>query len=210
MLNKNLFKYSLPIIYVVGICGFFIPSLRETFILLTPITLLMSAGMLIYYHSPIDLDFIVASLIIGFLGYLVELLGVHTGFPFGLYYYEYGLGPKIMGVPPMIGINWFLLVYVCAYLVQLVIPSASLVARSLISACLMVAFDFIIEPFAIQFNLWEWEHEVVPVLNYVAWLVISFAFQLYWNKVMRKGYSNDVAVLLFISMAAFFGILLFV
>src|SRR5262245_25303936 len=36
-------------------------------------------------------------------GYVIEIIGVHTGFPFGHYYFTDGMGPKLFAVPILMG-----------------------------------------------------------------------------------------------------------
>jgi len=81
--NKEIFVIVfLFIIYFVGIVGSFSPLWRNTVLPLSPITLLLSFLAIIYTTSapkkPIFL-FILFSAIIGF---VVELIGIHTGYLF--------------------------------------------------------------------------------------------------------------------------------
>ena len=43
----------------------------------------------------------------------VELVGTKTGMLFGDYSYGKVLGPALQGVPLIIGINWFIMMYCC-------------------------------------------------------------------------------------------------
>ncbi|OHV61385.1 carotenoid biosynthesis protein [Pseudofrankia sp. BMG5.36] len=45
------------------------------------------------------------------LGFAAEVVGVHTGWPFGRYSYTGRLGPKIVGVPPLILLAWAMMTY---------------------------------------------------------------------------------------------------
>jgi uncharacterized membrane protein len=47
-------------------------------------------------------------------GYAVEVLGVHTGVPFGSYAYSSTLGPRLFGAPPLIGLAWTMLAWPAA------------------------------------------------------------------------------------------------
>ena len=46
------------------------------------------------------------------MGMLAEWIGVHQGFLFGTYSYGSNLGPKLDGVPFLIGVNWCILVLI--------------------------------------------------------------------------------------------------
>ena len=51
--------------------------------------------------------FVITSVI----GFLAEVLGTSTGFPFGKYYYTDFLGPKVFGVPEVVPLIWFVIAY---------------------------------------------------------------------------------------------------
>ena len=44
-----------------------------------------------------------------FLGFGVEVIGVETGLLFGDYEYGSGLGPKVLKVPMLMGVLWWIL-----------------------------------------------------------------------------------------------------
>ena len=46
---------------------------------------------------------------VGILSYLAELLGSHTGLPFGKYHYTALLQPQIAGVPLLIPLAWMMM-----------------------------------------------------------------------------------------------------
>ena len=58
-------------------------------------------------------------LIAGLGGLLAEIIGVHTGVPFGEYRYAGGLGPKVLGVPIVVGLAWVMMSH----------PASSVAAR---------------------------------------------------------------------------------
>jgi len=43
----------------------------------------------------------------------VEMIGVNTGHLFGIYQYGVKMGAKFNGVPWLIGLNWFILMFCC-------------------------------------------------------------------------------------------------
>src|SRR5881275_1295955 len=46
---------------------------------------------------------------VGLLGFGAEVLGVHTGVPFGHYHYTGGLGPTVASVPVAVGLAWMMM-----------------------------------------------------------------------------------------------------
>ena len=51
-------------------------------------------------------------LITSTIGFLAEVLGTNSGFPFGKYYYTDFLGEKVLGVPMVVPLVWFVIAYI--------------------------------------------------------------------------------------------------
>lgn len=192
--------------HVVGIIGlnFSIFGESQSFANLTPVNLLVTIGVIIIFHKQFNLHFFLFFLSAFSIGMLVEILGVQTGQIFGAYEYSSILGPQVLGVPIMIGFNWFLLLYTIGAVLQSFSFSQNVLA--VVGAFLMMLIDVVIEPFAIRFNLWEWtqvQHGNVPFQNYVAWFIISyFLFKLYY--IFKFNKNNKVAGFTFIILFSFF------
>ena len=110
-----------------------------------------------------------------------------------------------MGVPFLIGLNWFCIVY-ASFQTVLVLRSVSrlnTVGISLLTACLATIFDWIMEPVAIELGFWKWHTIEIPFLNYACWFVISFVIALFFHFVkVRK--TNPFAIYLFFTQLLFF------
>lgn len=197
----------LAIIYAVGLTGFLLPDWQPYFEKLTPINLLFAAGMVFAFHKGWTKSFVLYLAAVFAAGWFVELVGVKTGLIFGEYYYDNGLGFKILDIPLMIGLNWALLIY-CTGTIASYTPLPNW-AKALLSAALMVALDVLIEPFAIAHDLWTWETPAIPLANYIAWFGISFLMLLPFFK---HGFSsrNRVAVALYVLQVVFFGVLVLI
>jgi putative membrane protein len=100
----------LYVIYGVGVIGHSIQPLRELMLTLTPFTLLITGGLVIYFlikdNNEIGKWLVVTYLIT----FSLEVIGVKTGYVFGNYHYGYVLGPKIFETPIIIGLNWILVI----------------------------------------------------------------------------------------------------
>jgi len=108
-------------------------------------------------------------------GFLIELAGVRTGFPFGQYQYTEVLQPQISGVPVAISISWVLVVF-SSYFVTSKQTDNKLFAV-IASGVLVLAFDVLLEPFAAFINkFWAWQGDSVPWNNYLSWFLISAVF----------------------------------
>jgi putative membrane protein len=199
-------RIFLFVIYLVGLIGLNIASLRDLYVQLTPVTLLVSAMILLAFHGEWNTRSVLVFGSIALTGFLLEWAGVQTGHVFGEYSYGSTLGPAVGGVPLIIGINWLILIYTTYYIASRLFRAALL--RILTTALMMVAFDYLMEPVAIGLDMWQWAGEGIPLMNYGAWFVVSlvFASVLYLGCVRIQ---NPVADYLLLFMAVFFGILNF-
>ncbi len=197
----------LVIFHQVGLIGLHLASTRELFIQLVPMNLLLSAGLLSLYHRPWTVNFGIVAFVIFWAGYLVELVGVQTGIVFGVYQYDTALGPKIAGVPPLIGLNWLLLTYSCGIIARQAF--ARLWVRVLVGALLMVVLDLLIEPMAIRFDFWSWANDSIPVQNYIAWFMIALIMQA-GLQTMDQDIKNPIAYPFYLVQVGFFAVFLLV
>lgn len=111
--------------------------------------------------------------VIFLLGMSVEILGVATGYPFGNYHYGESLGTKILEVPFIIGINWFMTAYISYHLTKGYIKNAYL--RIFGATILMLVLDLLLEPIAPLLDYWHWENDVIPTMNFVSWYLVGLA-----------------------------------
>jgi uncharacterized membrane protein len=125
-------------------------------------------------------------------GYLVEVLGVHTGVPFGSYHYAPTpgaptLGPLLFGAPPLIGLAWTMLAWPATVVARHLVRGR--VARVLVGAWALASADLFLDPQQVAAGHWSWQFPAphlsgvpsVPLTNYAGWLatalVISIALQ---------------------------------
>ncbi|MFD2201636.1 carotenoid biosynthesis protein [Shivajiella indica] len=199
-----LFKLIISIFYVVGIIGMSIPLTRPIFQMLTPFHLLLNLGILLLFHLDWNKNFVVFSFFAFVLGFGSEAMGVHTGFPFGNYNYGPVLGIKLFEVPLMIGINWFILIYLSGQLFHKKIKNDWL--ASVLGGGLMVAVDYLIEPVAMALDFWSWEMDIIPLSNYLGWFGVAFIIHMIYRKsVFQK--KNVISTYLLINLVLFFATL---
>jgi putative membrane protein len=136
--------------------------------------------------------------------YAVELLGVHTGAVFGDYEYGSALGPTLWGVPPIIGVLWFVLAYGVGHLTAR--SSLGRAGRAAMGAALLTALDWLIEPTAIRLGFWSWRDGVPPTLNFVGWFALSFCL-VYAFHALRLPRENPLAERSLALLALFFAAL---
>lgn len=189
------------IIELVGFGGILSPEWHERFVSLTPVNLVFILLVLLLFHKGRSRAEVLWMVLVFSVGYLVEVLGVATGMIFGEYSYGEGLGPKILGVPPTMGINWLLLCYTAVRLVNDI--GAHKAIKALLASLLMVGLDFVMEPVAIAFDFWSWEGGVIPLQNYLAWLVIAFGLNFIWFS-LKTNSVNNFSMWLFTYLIVFF------
>jgi len=189
--------------YIAGVIGLNIHATAELFKFLTPFNLVASLGILLYFHNDWNRDFIIFAVITFLTGYFIEVIGVKTGLIFGHYQYDRTLGFEIFDVPPVIGVNWLLLVYCVGSSFCRV--NQPLYIKVFYGAMLMTMFDFLVEPIAIRLEMWSWFSLLPPIQNYIGWFLVSaFLLTLFHWLPFRK--ENKIAFWLLILQICFFGI----
>ena len=206
----------LIIVYSVGIIGMLTPY-RDSFILLTPFTLIASMAFLIWGEEKRHERLYIGLGLAAFFGWLIEALGTNTGAIFGAYTYGPTLGWHIWNTPFTMALNWASLIY-CTTLIAKEIgfkPKFERLGVSIIGATLMVFLDFFLEPVAIRYNFWAWQENsnnlflVAPWKNYTSWWLISFIFIISLYPFF-KNCKNSAAWVLFLLQFIFFMALNFI
>ena len=181
---------------------------RELFVAFTPVNLLLMLLLLLWNEARITKNFIAAFVAASLTGLLSEMIGVHTGLLFGNYVYGTVLGVKIWGVPVLIGLNWFCIVY-CSHVVTLrffkgIVNNGFYTA--IVAGLFATMFDWVMEPVAIKLGFWQWEGGLIPVYNFFCWwaiaTMVSYVFFL-----LRIKQDNAFAPILFFVQFVFFLIL---
>lgn len=203
--KDNLAIAILLLLYIVGIGALWF-DVHPDFILLTPVNLLISLGLMLWRHPAKDRALWIFVGICYIAGFVVEMAGVQTGLIFGEYKYGKVLGLKLWGTPLLIGVNWVMLVYTSAVVVDRLWGEMPLLPRIALAAAIMVALDVLIEPVAVAFGFWSWERGIIPLQNYIAWYVLAFALIALFYKLKGRVF-NKAALALLVLQFLFFGIL---
>ena len=112
-------------------------------------------------------------------GFAVEVLGVHTGVPFGDYRYATTLGPRLFGVPLVIALAWTMLAVPAAIVAPRVVRGRA--ARVAVGAWALAGCDVFLDPQLVHAGAWTW-HDVgahlpgvpqVPLTNFGGWLLVA-------------------------------------
>lgn len=119
-----------------------------------------------------------------------EALSIQVGFPFGHYYYDQLLGPRIYQVPIFIMFAYFAMGYTSWMLANILLnqydkklSGKSVFFIPLIASFIMVIWDLCMDPSASTISsLWVWiergAYFGVPIKNYFGWFfVVYLVFQ---------------------------------
>lgn len=186
MITKHKITLSIFIIWLFNISGVIgiLSSYSEWFLGLTPLNLVLYFLLILWNLEKLSIKFFVAFSIPFFLGFITEFLGVNYGLIFGTYEYGENLGFKIEGVPLMICVNWGILTVITADVSTFI--HKNMIIRSLFGGVFMMILDLIIEVSAPRFDFWEFENNIIPLKNYIAWFVIGFVAHYFYNKCSVK------------------------
>ncbi|MFW6289566.1 MAG: carotenoid biosynthesis protein [Mariniphaga sp.] len=206
-LNRNVLfiKGFFVLFYGVGVAGMLIPYTFPLFVKLIPFALLLTTGALAILHETFTRKQAVLFGIIFLAGYLVEAVGVQTGSIFGHYSYGHSLGLQLFNTPLIIGLNWLLLVYLTASVMeQNSIPS---VGKVFLASLLMLGYDIILEQVAPVLDMWYWREGNVPLQNYLSWFIIALIFHAL-ARAFKTDMKNKLGPFLFVCQTVFFILLL--
>lgn len=199
--NNWLLGYTLILLHIVGAAGSMHQDLRPLMQTLTPINLLLSCAILLYAHRGGKITMFSFFVGAACFGFAIEVIGVHSQVVFGSYSYGKSLGVKILDVPLIIGVNWFLLALMFGSLATRLKAHWSM--KAILASLLMVAMDYLIEPVAIFMDYWSWEQNQIPIRNYVGWFGGSLVLQVAYHK-LKFDEPNPLAIYLLISQLIFF------
>jgi putative membrane protein len=138
-------------------------------------------------------------------GFAVEVLGVHTGFPFGEYAYTSSLGPRLFGVPLLLGAAWTMLAWPAALVARRLVASPA--ARVVTGAWALASWDLFLDPQMVADGHWHWRDTsphlpgvaTVPLTDYAGWLLVCVAISLVLQGILgRFGGDDAVPVALYL------------
>lgn len=203
--------------HVIGIAGIAYSGRPDFFISTTPFHLLLMSALIFYTQNKINKSFLIGMISCVVLGFVAEWIGVHTGYLFGSYSYGKGLGLKWMGIPLLIGINWWMIIYGSASTMELLWRKIAGNAEDLKSstrlkiisflvdgAALATLFDWVMEPVAIRLGYWSWHGLVLPPgYNYLCWFLLSNLMLFIVRKSVQENPNRFAMHLLMIQLTYF-------
>lgn len=109
--------------------------------------------------------------------YLIEYVGVSTGWPYGEFAYGINLGPMVGEIPAALPV-FFLPIVLNTYVLSLLLLGErgdSRLLRLAVVIPAVVAMDVVLDPAAVSLGFWEYlaggEFYDVPLSNYAGWVL---------------------------------------
>ena len=136
----------------------------------------MALHALLSFGGRYALTYLTISLTFGF---FIELIGVETGWPFGVYEYDPSLGPQLISVPLVVPFAW-------AMIAHPILCVARRVTKNwvfLYGGFGMMAYDLFLDPQMVNGGRWTWEvtgahvpfTPEIPLSNTFGWLLSGMA-----------------------------------
>lgn len=199
--EANMAIFLVWLFHISALIGSLVFDQTSWFIPKTPLNLLM-CFMLLVWIFPIRKKKEVLLFTALFLsGMLAEIIGVQTSLLFGEYTYGENLGPKVLGVPLIIGINWAVLTFITGAVTSRWITAP--LFRVGTGTALMLFLDLLLEGIAPPFDFWEFSGGVAPLYNYICWGILALFMQTAFHLLKIKGHYG-FSLNLFLAQASFF------
>ena len=114
--------------------------------------------------------------VVTILALVAEVIGTHSGIPFGDYSYSDRIGMKVFDVPLLIPLAWFMMMYPSLLFAQFATNRKWL--QVTIASWLMATWDLYLDPQMVNEGYWTWFNNGVittdiPLTNFFGWLVTS-------------------------------------
>lgn len=163
-------------------------SLRDR---LTALIVVMFAAASLWHASRRGARVLAALVIAGVIGFFVDVLGVHTGVPFGRYAYAGTLGARVLGVPWLIAFAWVMFAWPAALAARRLVRGFA--ARVVVGAWALASWDLFLDPQMVTAGHWRWFYPAphlpgvpsVPLTNYAGWLVSALVISLVLQGILR-------------------------
>jgi uncharacterized membrane protein len=171
-IKEKITLFFIALFYIIG--AFFLTSNNLNFRFFEYSFLVILFNFLIviiFQKNKFNKKFLLFFILFYLFFFFIEVLGVKTGKIFGSYFYGKSLGFKIFETPVIIGLNWILLIYLTFAFSELFKISDKF--KIILGSFLMLFYDFILEKVAPLMDLWFWEGNSVPFLNYFSWFILG-------------------------------------
>ena len=205
--KPNILIGILILYFSVGILLFSLELTRPLFRALTPWSLILSFAAILLFQKEWSLRLGIAFLAVFLATLMIEIIGVNTGVLFGSYAYGPAFGPRILHTPILIGLNWLILIYCSAAIVNHHLRHSLI--RLLAASMLMVAYDLILEYVAPIMGMWSWDTPYPGIRNFLMWFGVALLMHLIFQLLGIQIRNKPARYLFFVQMLFFCVIAIF-
>ncbi|GFZ79393.1 hypothetical protein GCM10008018_26060 [Paenibacillus marchantiophytorum] len=146
-------------------------------------------------------------IIIGAITFVIEEVGVRTGWPFGEYSYTHVLGVSLGHVPLAIPCAWIGILIAVVNMLTL----TNRWLRALLTGIWTVIFDMVLDPVAFERQFWVWaepgDFYGIPATNFISWFVIAALISLLFPTQRSSKHIQYESTRLVQAMLLMFGLL---
>jgi putative membrane protein len=145
---------------------------------------------------------LLAYIILGVYGLLIETLSIKTGFPYSRFVYSDMMGYKIAEIVPYsIFLIWPTLVISAYSLSEFITKSR--IYKIVTTVILLLLLDFVFDPVATALGFWKWEESGiyygVPFMNFLGWVLSAIVSSIVVNLLISKRtLENKYLILIYI------------
>lgn len=165
------------------------------------VVLLASFIVLLCFHKKWSREFVIAMLLIGGSGFLLEVLAVKTGYVYGYFLFGPALGYRFWETPVLLAAIWAGNIYSSRQIAAMVANDTFVV--SLVSAALVTLLLFFMEPFAVREGMWSWNGPSIPRHRYIGVFIATLVFQYIFSKSVKLS-ANKLALPAYLVQLGFF------
>ncbi len=176
-LTKNKLNIAIGLLWLFHLSAIIGISLGNVawFVEKTPLNLIVSLLIFLVFYPINNIKKVSAFLLFMIGGIFAEWLGVKHQILFGEYAYGANFGPKLDGVPYLIGAYWAILTFITAGLMDYTKWHKAI--KILGAATLMVVLDFFMEHTAPIFDYWTFIGGIPTLENYITWFGLGIILQ---------------------------------
>lgn len=224
----KLFKVKIALIiaaliHIIALIGI-LSGYKEMFIEFAWLNVIVLSLLMIWTQALKTLYFYIYVAVCVVVGFIIEIIAVHSGLLFGEISFGNALGLKVIGVPLLIGFQWFVITYAASNVVfhfyggvlkkydehKILLEDSSkriVVYGLMIDAALLTCFfDWIIESVAQKLDYWHWLHDgYASIFNYLSWFLVSCIMHIFFfSSKFDISKPNTFAINLFFIQVLFF------
>lgn len=139
-------------------------------------------------------DAVLLLVVAGGVGYGVEVLGVHTGVPFGHYSYSNRLGALVADVPIVIPLAWTMMAWPALIAARTL--ATGVVSTAALGGLGLASWDLFLDPQMVAAANWSWRPsgpalQGIPLLNDLGWLVTAVALAFVLDRLLPRRAADD-------------------